>query len=117
MIPLFLVKKFGPTLGKIIFWAALILILLAVLAVAKCASDQGLKTEIRLGKNQTGAAVESGKDAVGTLGNRQAAEDAAAANVQEARDAIDNATDVGGVTGAGLDGLHRIRGKAADRRR
>lgn len=112
----YLTTRFGPVLGKVIFWASIVVLVLVVLATAKCVSDRGIKTQVKLEKNQTNAAIQSGKDAVDTLGNRQAAEDAAAQNVQETQHAIENASHVSDVTGAGLAGLRAARRKAGHSR-
>jgi len=54
-------------------------------------SGQSAKTEARLGKNTTEAAIESGRDAVGTLGAQGAAEDASDELTRENADDILNA--------------------------
>jgi hypothetical protein len=105
MIPSFLVARFGPLLAKVIFWAAAATLLITVLMVGKCSYDQRARTEVNLAKGQAGAAVASGTDAVGTVGNRMAADAAGDTTVMETKDAIDNATDAGGVTAAGRSGL------------
>jgi hypothetical protein len=110
MIPAFLVEKFGPLLAKVIFWGVAIALLVAVLGVAKCSYDQRAKTEIKLSKGQAGAAVASGADAVGTLGNRMQADAIGDNTVMETQNAIHNATDAGGVTAAGRSGLCGLSG-------
>ena len=114
MIPAFLITRFGPALAKVIFWGVAIALLLAVLGVAKWTYDRGAKTEIKLSKGQAGAAVASGSDAVGTLGNRMQADAAGDNTVMETNDAIHHATDARGVTDAGRSGLCKLaayRGK------
>lgn len=112
-----LVKKVGK------LWALLIVIALVLAALVggyesiKNYFTAGLKTEVKVSRGRTGAAIESGNQAVNTVGNRQSAEENGAAVVEEAQHAIDNATDPAGVTDAGLNGLHSVRGKAGDRNR
>jgi uncharacterized protein (UPF0333 family) len=108
-------------LGKAGAWLLIAVVVLALLIALYAAVGRyftgDLKTEVKVGAAQTGAAIESGKQAVNTIGNRQEAEQAGAANVEESTHEIDNATDPGSVTAAGLNGLHRVRGQAGDRRR
>lgn len=108
MIPAFLVTRFGPVLAKVIFWGVAAALLLAVLGVAKCRYDQTAKTEVKLSKGQAGAAVESGADAVGTLGNRMQSEAQGDQVVRETTDAIHNANDSASATAAGRSGLCRL---------
>jgi hypothetical protein len=110
MIPPFLVARFGPLLAKVIFWCAVAALVIAVLMVGKCSYDRRARTEVNLAKGQAGAAVASGTDAVGTVGNRMAADAAGDTTVMETKDAIDNATDAGGVTAAGRSGLCGLAG-------
>lgn len=78
--------------------------------VTQCQSARNAKTVAGLAKGQAGAAVESGSDAVGTLGNRMAADEQGQRTVEETRHEIANATDAGAVSNAGLDGLCGLRG-------
>lgn len=110
MIPPILVKNFGPTLAKVIFWGFALALLLVVLGLAKCTYDRSAKTEIRLSKGQAGAAVASGSDAVGTLGNRMQADAAGDQIVEEATDNVQKAVDARGVTAAGRSGLCQLAG-------
>jgi hypothetical protein len=117
VMPEWLIKKLGKA-------GALLLIVAFVLALfvggyysVKHYFTAGLDTQVKVGKAQTGAAIESGHQAVETIGNRQAAEANGAATVQEAQHEIDNATDPGGVTDAGISGLHRVRRQEGDRSR
>lgn len=91
MIPKLLVDRFGPSIAKVVFWGVLVLILLALLSLGKCAYDRSAKTEIALGKGQAGAAQASGRDAVDTVGNQAASEDEADRITEENEDAIRNA--------------------------
>ncbi len=114
MIPAFLIERFGPRAAKLIFWGVITLVVVVGgYLMVRYYFTAGLETQVKIGKGQTGAAITSGKEAVDTVGNRQAAEAAGATNVQEAQHAINNASDPGAVTDAGLAGLHRVRsGKA-----
>lgn len=73
-------------------------------------SSLTVKTRAKLQQEQTGAAIESGSDAVNTIGNRQTEDAAGASTVLETQREINNATDAGGVTDAGLGGLCNLRG-------
>lgn len=102
-----LIARFGPTLGKILFWIAVVILLVAVGAVAKCTYDQKAATVLKVEQKQGDAKTKSAVDAIDTAGNRAAIEANGAEQVQETRDAINNATDVRGVTNAGRAGLCR----------
>lgn len=88
MIPAYLIKRFGPTIAKVIVWGAIAVLLAAVLSVAKCRYDSTAKTEIKLSKGQAGAAIASGSDAVQTVGNQAASETASDQVTRENADAI-----------------------------
>jgi hypothetical protein len=117
LIPEFLVKRFGRLWAHVIVIAAILLILFLGYQAVKHFFTAGLETQAEVSKAQTGAAIESGHNAVETVGNRQAAEEHGAATVQESQHEINNATDPGGITDAGLNGLHRVRGQAGSRPR
>lgn len=103
-----LVKK----VGQLFAWLIIVLVVLAVVVggymAVKRFFTHGVKTEAKLGKNQTKAAIDSGHDAVETLGNRQAEDAAGQKTVQETKDDISKQTDAGGVTDAGNRGLCRL---------
>lgn len=63
------------------------------------------EVEARLGTEQAGAAMQSGQDAVGTVGRNQAKESATDARVQEIEDEVDAANDAAGADAAGRNGL------------
>jgi hypothetical protein len=107
-----LIARFGPGAAKAVLWTALLVLVIALLAVGKCAYDQKAATELKISRNQGDAAIKSGRDAVDTVGNRQAEELRGSQNVQETRDEINNATDVPGVTDAGRAGLCRQAGRS-----
>lgn len=110
MIHKFLVDRLGPRLATPVLWLMLGLLVIALLATGKCALDRGAKTEARLSRNQTDAAVNSGRDAVETVGERAASEAAGERVVKETEDEIQRAEDAGAVTDAGRDGLCRLAG-------
>jgi hypothetical protein len=110
MIPTALIARFGPMIAKVIFWGSIIVLVGLLLAVSQCNHDRGAKTEVKLSKGQAGAAAASGSDAVETVGNRMQADAAGDRTVMETKDAIDNATDAGGVTAAGRSGLCGLAG-------
>jgi hypothetical protein len=113
-----MLSAFIEKYARLLILGAIVVAIVAGLLVLKSCSDaRTARTEAKISKGQTGAAIESGKEAVNIIGNRQATEQEGATNVQEARDAIDNATDASGVTGAGLDGLHSVRGRETPRSR
>lgn len=85
------------------------LIVMAVLLWNAWQSGATAKTEARLSTNQTGAAIASGADAVGTVadvGNRAGATDAL---TQENTDAIRNALGAAAPVPAAVDAVARER--------
>lgn len=112
MIPQFLVARYGEKVAKVIVWIAIAVLLVLVLGVGKCTYDRSAKTQLAVSKNQAGAALESGRDAVDTVGKQQASEQAADRVTKENEDAIRNADGAdapvaGGVRDAGLASLCR----------
>jgi hypothetical protein len=91
VIPTILVKKFGPDVAKLIFWLTIAVLVVAVLGVAKCSYDQRAQTEVKLAKDQAGAALQSGQDAVNTVGNRMDADAQGDALTRSSAATIDNA--------------------------
>lgn len=95
--------------GMAVAWILIVLVVLAVLfggyQTVKRFFTVGLKTEVKLGSEKGRAATESGSDAVDTVTNRAAADQAALGQAEETKDEIDRATDAGAVTGAGRRGL------------
>lgn len=63
------------------------------------------KVEARLGTEQADAAIQSGQDAVDTLGENQARSDATDDKVKGIQDDVENADDAAGADAAGRDGL------------
>jgi len=114
VIPVWLVSKVGSGLAKAIVYGGVLLVIAVILTIGKCSYDRRAATEIKLGKAQGEAALQSGKEAVSIVGNRQDAEQVGAAEVKEAQDAIDNATDPAAVTDAGLAGLRAVRRRTPD---
>lgn len=73
-----------------------------------------LETKARLGTEQAGAAMESGKDAVNTVGEAQRRDEATDRKVEGTQNEVDNATDGVGADRAGRDGLCLNFGICAD---
>jgi hypothetical protein len=71
--------------------SALVLVIAVWWLVSSFFAGRSAKTEARLGKNTTEAAIESGRDAVGTIGAQGAAERAADDLTRENSDDIQNA--------------------------
>lgn len=93
--------KAPPLILRVLLSLAIVLLIVGALSVRSCNEARTAKTEATLSRNQTGAAIESGKDAVNTVGNSQANEAATRAAIKEGTDAIDNAT--GGDSNAAAD--------------
>lgn len=100
-------------LGKGVAWLIIILLVLGLgVGIYKGIQNYfvgGLATQAKIGEATTGAAIESGHQAVNDVANRQATEANGAATVEDIQHEINNASDPGAVTAAGLDGLHRVR--------
>lgn len=76
----------------IIFAAlALVALLSLAFAVKSCGDSRTAKTQAKLSTGQAGAAIESGKDAANTIGNRMDTDAAGDAITRENSDAIHNA--------------------------
>jgi hypothetical protein len=103
-----LVKKVGLAFAWLIMIAIVLGVIFAGYEIVKHFFTSGVKTEAKLGKNQTNAAINSGHDAVETIGNRQAEDEAGRQSVEETKNDIKNQTDAGGVTDAGRRGLCRL---------
>jgi hypothetical protein len=109
---LWLIKRLGLRLGRFTFWLIVALLATTLLATAKCVMDRGAKTQIKVAKEQAGAAVLSGSDAVETVGTQQAAEQRGDAITKENEDAIRGASGATthvdpAVRNAGIAGLCR----------
>lgn len=95
----------------LLLFAALIL-LLAFLWLRSCSDARSAKSQAKLSTGQAGAAIESGRDAANTIGNRTHADAATDAITRENDDAIRNAEGASApvaapVRDAGLVGLCR----------
>jgi hypothetical protein len=112
-----LVKKLGKGGLRFLLFVLVVALIVGGYYSVKNYFQGPLKTEVKVSKNLTNAMSVSGHEAVDTVGNRQDAEQQGAATVQESQHEIDNATDPGSVTDAGLNGLHRVRGQASPRHR
>jgi hypothetical protein len=98
-----------PKRSIVLLVLALVTLLCLGFAMKSCSDARTAATRAKLESKQSGAAIESGRDAVQTVGNRSTAEANGAAQVQETKDAINNATDVPGITDAGRNGLCKTR--------
>lgn len=92
-------------LGKAI--AALIVLALAIWAFffVRGLFVGDLATKAKLGTEQAGAALESGKDAVNTVGDAQRRDEATDNKVEGTQNDVNRATDGAGADRAGRDGL------------
>lgn len=91
-------------------WKAITAVLAVIAAIWALAFVYGLlfgskDVEGKLGTNQAGAAIESGTDAVETVGNQQGNESQIKGDVEETQNAVDEANDSAGADAAGRDGL------------
>lgn len=107
----FLAKRLGKWGARLLVLVVLALIAIGIFFAVKNYFVGDLETEVKVSKAQTGAAIDSGHAAVEALGERSKAEARGAQTVEEAQDEIDAATDPSGVTDAGRDGLHSVRGR------
>lgn len=105
-----LIGKLGPQAARILTGAAAIVLIVLLLALGKCVYDQKAKTEVRLAKGQSEAAIQSGHDAVEVLGNRLTADAETQTVVKDTEHEIQQATDPGAVTAAGRSGLCQLPG-------
>lgn len=79
-------KWFATNAARLIFVAGLVVLVATVLSIRSCGTAQTAKTEAKLATGQTEAAIESGADAVNTVGN-------AAANATEIHQTAKEGTD------------------------
>lgn len=112
MVPKTLVNALGPTVAKIVFWIGVALLVIAILAIGKCSYDRTAKTRVELSEGQAGAARDSGKDAVETVGQQAGRENDADRITEENENEIRNAEGASdpvapGVRDAGLGSLCR----------
>jgi uncharacterized protein (UPF0333 family) len=112
-----LIAKVGRVVAWLIILVVLLLVLGGIYQAVKHYFVGDLAAQVETEKAQTGAAIESGHVAVDTVGNRQAAEQNGAVAVRETQSEINNATDPGGITNAGLNGLHRVRTRPSGNQR
>ena len=78
----------GARAAQIIFLVGIIALIATVISIRSCGSAQTAKTETKLATGQAGAAIESGADAVNTVGNAAASETAIHQTAKEGTDAI-----------------------------
>jgi len=94
-----------PIAAKVVGGAvALILALLAITFLWDLFTGTA-KIEAKLGTEQADAAIESGQDAVNTVGENQSEERQIDESVEETQEAVDDAADAAGADAAGRNGL------------
>ena len=96
--------------GLSTLWKAITAVLVAIAAIWVLTFVYDLvvgskDVEAKLGTNQAGAAIESGTDAVETVGNQQGNEAQIEDDVEDIQDAVDEANDSAGADAAGRNGL------------
>lgn len=116
-----LAERFGKGAARFILFLAVAAIVLALMFLAQCATTRNAKTEANVSKGQAGASMASGSDAVDTVGNVQASEQATDQVTKENEDAIRNAEGADApvaapVRDAGLASLCRRAAYAKDPR-
>lgn len=84
-------RTLTPLGTKVLAGAIIALLLAGFLILQSCQSARNAKTEARLNSNQTEAAMNSGSDAVNTVGAQGGRESAIDAATKENTDAIRNA--------------------------
>ena len=84
---------------------AVALVVATAALLSMCSGGKSARVKAELGENTTEAAIESGGDAVDTVGEAQAREDESGRKVKHAEDAIDRAPDAGAADAAARDGL------------
>lgn len=108
---------FERNAARLAFAAVVIVLVLALFGVSQCQRKRAAQAGTNVAQGQTGAAVQSGADAVTTLGNQQAAEQELDAATQERADAIFNLQDAGKAVGdSTADGWHALMCKRASYR-
>lgn len=93
-------------------WGLIIIAALALLGwwlLATLINGSTAKTEAKLGRNQTEAALQSGADAVGTIGEQIGREAAIDATTRENENAIRSAPGADAPVPAGVDAVARER--------
>ncbi len=104
-----LLQSLTPLAIRLIIGLLLALALAGFLTVRSCQSASTAKTEAKLGRNQTEAAIASGADAVETVGDVGGRADAIDQTTKENTDAIRNAPGADALVPAGVDAVARER--------
>lgn len=104
-----LLRDLTPLAIRVIVGIAFALLLAGFLILQSCQSGQTAKTEAKLGRNQTEAALQSGADAVGTIGEQSAREDQIDQITKENDNAIRSAPGADTPVPAGVDAVARER--------
>jgi hypothetical protein len=105
----------ATTAGRAMAALAIVALLAGLLTVDRCQTARTARTEARLATGQADAAVQSGADAVNTVGNRMSADAAIDTITQENRDAITKADGASAPVAAPVRnaGLRSLCGRAA----
>jgi hypothetical protein len=104
-----LLRSFTPLAIKVIVVLAVLLLAAGFVSLKSCQSAQVAKTEGRLGRNQSTAALESGADAVGTVSNQIGREAAIDQMTKENFDAIRSAPGADAPVPPAVDAVARER--------
>lgn len=109
MSPLRFIRSLTPLVRWIIFGLLAVLLIGVAALVQSWRSSSTAKTEANLSRNQIEAALESGADAVGTIGKQSAAEDATDTITRENENAIRSAPGADTPVPAAVDAVARER--------
>lgn len=109
---MFEMPKLATRTLVVVLAAAVLLVLTSVLVYRHWVSQKSVETKLEISKGQTGAALESGRDAVDTVGNQMASERSVDQVTRENEDEIRSAEGADApvaapVRDAGLAGLCR----------
>lgn len=101
-------------LGRIIAVVAAIVAAIALYLTVRAWFVGDIEVERDLAENQGGAAIESGQDAVNTIGENSAEERETQDAVEEVQNDVDQASDAAGADAAGRNGLCQFFGVCED---
>lgn len=103
------IRALTPLGRALIAGLVLVLLLGSIFTLQTCQSARTAKTEAQLNRNQTEAALASGADAVGTIGDQTGREAAINATTKENSDAIRSAAGADTPVPAAVDAVARER--------
>lgn len=104
MNPLPLLRQLTP-LGKAIYGFVLLLAAIWAFLFVRDLLTGSARTEAKLGTGQADAAIQSGQDAAGSVGQQSETEAARERSVAEMQKDVNNAKDAAGAHAAGADWL------------